>query len=213
MGVTLNTPVVRHPEHPLRAGVYARIRYEDALDLPKQGQARQAFAKQKGWTIALIEHEMAAEPTIRLNARDRVIKAAQAGDLDVIVAWKLDRIARSLPALVSLLEILDASNVSLATLADDFDFTSERGPELMRIMWADPAWLRGCCPKLRIWLPRGSASGRSPGGLASIPRPSRGCSDSTAADKPTLYAALARHRLMSLKPMTSRAAPATAEAT
>lgn len=119
---------------PLRAALYARIRYEDALDLPKQGQALKAFAEQKGWTVSLLEHEVAAEDAVRLNARDRLLKAVRAGEVDVIVAWKLDRIARSLPELVSLLDLLQAHDVGMATLADDFDFTSERGPELRRII-------------------------------------------------------------------------------
>lgn len=119
---------------PLRAALYARIRYEDALDLPKQGQALRAFAEQRGWAVALLEHEVAAESAVRLYARDRLLKAVRAGGVDVVVAWKLDRIARSLPELVSLLDLLQAHEVGLATLADDFDFTGERGPELRRII-------------------------------------------------------------------------------
>ena len=127
--------MVTHPlDRPLRAGLYARIRYEDALDLPKQGHALKAFAEQKGWTVTLIEHEIAAETAVRLCARDRLLKAVRAEEVDVVVAWKLDRIARSLPELVSLLDLLGAHGASLATLADDFDFTSERGPELTRVI-------------------------------------------------------------------------------
>lgn len=126
--------VTRHLDRPLRAALYARIRYEDALDLPKQGQALKAFAEQRGWAVALLEHEVAAEDAVRLNARDRLLKAVRAGAVDVVIAWKLDRIARSLPELVSLLDLLQAHDVGLATLADDFDFTGERGPELRRII-------------------------------------------------------------------------------
>ncbi|HWQ09690.1 MAG TPA: recombinase family protein, partial [Holophaga sp.] len=119
---------------PLRAGVYARIRLEDALDLPKQGHALAAFAEQKGWQVALTELETVGETARRLPARERLLEAARENRLDVVVAWKLDRIARSLPELVSLLEGLRAAGVSVATLADDFDFTGERGAELMRIL-------------------------------------------------------------------------------
>ena len=119
---------------PLRAGVYARIRLEDALDLPKQGHALAAFAEQKGWQVALTELETAGETARRLPARERLLGAARTGGLDVIVVWKLDRIARSLAELVALLEGLRAADVAVATLADDFDFTGERGTELMRIL-------------------------------------------------------------------------------
>jgi DNA invertase Pin-like site-specific DNA recombinase len=119
---------------PLRAALYARIRDEDALDLPKQGHALRAFAEQRGWFVVLAEQEVAAENAVRLNARERLLKAVRAAELDVVVVWKLDRIARSLPELVSLLDLLQAHDVALATLADDFDFTSDRGPELHRII-------------------------------------------------------------------------------
>jgi DNA invertase Pin-like site-specific DNA recombinase len=124
-----------HPApSPLRAAVYARIRLEDALDLPKQGHALTAFAEQKGWRVVLMEHELARESAKRFPAWDRLLQATKNGELDVIVAWKLDRIARSLPELVSLLDGLRAHGVALATLADDFDFTSEDGLRLMRIV-------------------------------------------------------------------------------
>lgn len=126
--------VMRHPDKPLRAALYARIRFEDALDLPKQGHALEALAAQKGWTVVRAEHEQAGETARRLPARERLLKAARNGELDVIVAWKLDRIARSLPELVSLLDTLKSHGVALATLADDFDFTAEEGPRLMRIV-------------------------------------------------------------------------------
>ena len=120
------------PAPPLRAAVYARTRFEDALDLPKQGYALAAFAEQKGWRIVLKEHELAGAK--RLPARGRLLQAARKGELDVIIAWKLDRIAGSLPELVSLIDGLQAHGVALATLADDFDFTSAEGPRLLRIV-------------------------------------------------------------------------------
>lgn len=122
------------PRNPLRAAVYARIRLEDALDLPKQGHALAAFAEQKGWRVVLKELEQAGENARRLPARERLLEAARRGELDVVVAWKLDRIARSLPELVSLLDGLNSRGVGLATLADDFDFTTEEGPRLARIV-------------------------------------------------------------------------------
>ncbi len=121
-------------QEPLRAAVYARIRMEDALDLPMQGHALVSFAEQKGWRVVRKELERAAENARRLPARERLLAAARRGELDVVVAWKLDRIARSLPELVSLLDRLSGRGVGLATLADDFDFTSEEGPRLMRIV-------------------------------------------------------------------------------
>lgn len=122
------------PSEPLRAAVYARTRQEDALDLPKQGHALAAFAEQKGWRVVLKEHENAGGSARRLPARERLLQAARNGELEVIVAWKLDRIAGSLPELVTLLDGLKSQGVALATLADDFDFTSEEGPRLARII-------------------------------------------------------------------------------
>ena len=122
------------PLGPLRAAVYARTRSEDALDLPKQGHALVAFAEQKGWHVVRQAQELAGASARRLPARERLLQAAREGELDVIVAWKLDRFAGSLPELVSLLDGLSSLGVGLATLADDFDFTSEEGLRLTRIV-------------------------------------------------------------------------------
>jgi DNA invertase Pin-like site-specific DNA recombinase len=120
------------PCPPLRAALYARVRQEDALDLAKQGHALEAFAEQRDWRVVMKELE---EPGARrLPARERLLAAAHRGEADVLVAWKLDRIAGSLPELLSLLEGLHAKGVALATLADDFDFTSREGPRLMHIL-------------------------------------------------------------------------------
>jgi len=120
------------PHPPLRAALYARTRQEDALDLSKQGHALQAYAEQQGWQVVLKELEQPGAR--RLPARERLLAAARSGDVEVLVAWKLDRIARSLPELLTLLEGLNARGVALATLADDFDFTSQEGPRLMHIL-------------------------------------------------------------------------------
>lgn len=120
------------PVPPLRAAIYALARQEDALDLPKQGLALEAFAVQKGWQVVLKELEQPGAR--RLPARERLLRAARNGEVEVLVAWKLDRIARSLPELVALLDALNAKGVGLATLADDFDFTSREGPRLMHIL-------------------------------------------------------------------------------
>lgn len=118
---------------PLRAGLYARIRMEDALDLPMQGHALASFAALKGWTVVARELEAVPEHATRLPALDRLLKAALAGELDVLVAWKLDRLARSLPELIERVERLAAEGVAVATVADDVNLAGEPGRELRRI--------------------------------------------------------------------------------
>ncbi len=118
---------------PLRAGLYARIRREDALDLPMQGHALESFAAMKGWTVALKVLEAVPEHATRLPALDRLLRAAHGGQIEVVVAWKLDRLARSLPELIERVELLAADGVAVATVADDVNLAGEAGRELRRI--------------------------------------------------------------------------------
>jgi DNA invertase Pin-like site-specific DNA recombinase len=118
--------------HPIRAIVYARIRMEDALDLPMQAHTLVAFAETRGWTVVAKELEAVAEDATRFPGRERLLKAAAAGSMDVIVVWKLDRIVRGLGELTALLDRLATHGVKLATLADDFDFTGHDANELHR---------------------------------------------------------------------------------
>ncbi len=118
----------------MRAGIYARIRYEDALDLPMQVEALEAFVRLKGWTIVLREAETEQKPSGRLPAREGLLHAAKNGQIDVIVVWKVDRFARSLAEFACIVETLHAQNVSFASLADDFDLSGSQGPLLRRVL-------------------------------------------------------------------------------
>ena len=124
------------PDRKLRAGIYARIRSEDALDLVKQGQVLASFAEQKGWHVARIHHETASDHVVRLSALDQLLQAVRRSEIDVVVAWKLDRVALNLPALFTFVETLRSHDAGLITFVDDFDFNAGEGSKLTRLVRA-----------------------------------------------------------------------------
>ena len=58
---------------------------------------------------------------------NKLIESARNGEFDLLVIWKLDRLARSLSHLVSLITELKALKIELISLRDNLDFTTAQG--------------------------------------------------------------------------------------
>jgi site-specific DNA recombinase len=57
---------------------------------------------------------------------------ARLADVDAVVTWKLDRLARSLPHLLKLAERFEAAGVQLVTADGEVDTTSAAGKAFLR---------------------------------------------------------------------------------
>jgi len=83
-----------------RAGVYARISSDDEGDAPGVRRQREdclALIERKGWGVAGVFEDndiSAADKRKRRPGFEQLLAAIDAGELDAIVSWDLDRLVR-----------------------------------------------------------------------------------------------------------------------
>ena len=60
-------------------------------------------------------------------ALSRLLAAAQSGTVDVIVAYKVDRLTRSLVDFARMVELFDATGLSFVSVTQQFNTTTSMG--------------------------------------------------------------------------------------
>jgi len=58
---------------------------------------------------------------------NRLMESARRKEFDILIVWKLDRLARSLSHLIALITELNALDIELISLRDSIDFTTIQG--------------------------------------------------------------------------------------
>jgi len=95
-------------------------------------------ALQRGWEVAgeyVDEGESGAKDS--RPALDRMMADAQAGKLDLVAVWKLDRLGRSLPHLLRLLDQFQGWGVGFVSLRDaGIDTTTAAGRLMLQLVGA-----------------------------------------------------------------------------
>jgi putative DNA-invertase from lambdoid prophage Rac len=109
-----------------RIAIYARVSTHDQQTLPMQLTAMRAYAKRKGWQIALKVEEVGSGTKTRPR-REELLRAARRKEIDTIVVWRLDRWGRSLVDLVGTLQELVALKVGFVSLSEALDLTTPSG--------------------------------------------------------------------------------------
>jgi DNA invertase Pin-like site-specific DNA recombinase len=67
---------------------------------------------------------------------NKVLAMIEAGEVDVVVAWHLDRLTRNMADLERLILLCEKHNVSVATATGDIDLTNDTGRMVARILAA-----------------------------------------------------------------------------
>jgi site-specific DNA recombinase len=122
-----------------RAGIYLRI--SKALDGSTLGVERQfppceKLCADRGWTVVetYTDNDVSAYRRKKRPAYERMLKDAQAGIIDAIVAWHPDRLSRD-PDIdnIRIIDLHDHHSVLIATvLAGDHDLSTSAGRMMFR---------------------------------------------------------------------------------
>lgn len=120
-----------------RAALYARVSTKDQ-DPALQLRDLRALAEQRGWNVVQEYVDLGVSGVKESRpALDRMLADAQAGRLDVVAAWKLDRLGRSLQHLLRVLDDLASWHVSFVSARDPgLDATSATGTLLLHLLGA-----------------------------------------------------------------------------
>jgi DNA invertase Pin-like site-specific DNA recombinase len=121
-----------------RVGLYLRVSTKNGQTVDNQRQAiTEAIGRRQGWIIA---DEFPDEGISGAKGRDkrpefdRLLKEVVRGKIDVVAAWSVDRLGRSLQDLVGFLGELNAAGCDLYLEKQAVDTTTPAGKALFQML-------------------------------------------------------------------------------
>ena len=108
----------------LTAAIYARVSTLDQ-DHDMQTHELREYAARMGWTV--VEYTEKVSSVKKRPQLERLMADASLRKFDIVIVWRLDRFARSLPQLLENVRQLDAAGVRFICSAQGID-TDQRNP-------------------------------------------------------------------------------------
>lgn len=129
---------------PVRCAIYTRKSTEHGLELEfnsldAQRDACEAYIKSQasqGWRAVLQHYDDPAYSGGNLDrpALQQLLKDIDAGWIDVIVVYKIDRLTRSLADFAKLVEAFDAKSISFVAVTQQFNTTTSMGRLTLNVL-------------------------------------------------------------------------------
>lgn len=119
-----------------RAALYLRVSTSEQTT-ENQKIALEELCKQRGWEIVQIYEDAGisgAKGRDKRPALDAALKDATRGRYDVLVAWAVDRLGRSLTGLIDTLQTLQSASVGLVLHQQGMDTTSPAGRAMLGLL-------------------------------------------------------------------------------
>ncbi|WP_207792060.1 recombinase family protein [Siccirubricoccus phaeus] len=128
----------------LRCAVYTRKSTDEGLEkefnsLDAQRDACEAFIasqRAEGWVLVPDRYDDGgvSGATLERPALQRLLRDIEAGRVDVVVVYKIDRLSRSLMHFAKLVEVFDANNVTFVSVTQSFNTTTSMGRLTLNIL-------------------------------------------------------------------------------
>jgi DNA invertase Pin-like site-specific DNA recombinase len=130
---------------PRRAALYVRVS-TDKQTVQNQIEALTAIAEGRGWTIVETYSDVGISGAKERRDRpglDRMLNDASRGKFDVVMAWAIDRVGRSLIDLLNTIQTLEACGVDIIFDQQAIDTTTPMGKCMFSIAGAFAEFERG----------------------------------------------------------------------
>jgi DNA invertase Pin-like site-specific DNA recombinase len=128
----------------LRCAVYTRKSTDEGLEkefnsLDAQRDACEAFIasqRAEGWVLVpdYYDDGGVSGGTLERPALQRLLRDIEAGRVDVVVVYKIDRLSRSLMHFAKLVEVFDANEVTFVSVTQSFNTTNSMGRLTLNIL-------------------------------------------------------------------------------
>jgi DNA invertase Pin-like site-specific DNA recombinase len=135
---------MKPPVRKLRCAVYTRVSTDERLDqefnsLDAQREAGQAYIdsqKHEGWLKVPDRYDDGgfSGGSLQRPALQRLLRDVEAGRIDVIVVYKVDRLSRSLTDFARIVELFERHGVSFVSVTQAFNTTSSMGRLTLNIL-------------------------------------------------------------------------------
>jgi DNA invertase Pin-like site-specific DNA recombinase len=156
-----------------RAAIYVRVS-TDRQTVENQIAALSAVAAARGWRVAEVFEDAGISGAKSRRDRpglDRMLKEAQRGRFDVVMAWAIDRVGRSLVDLLNTIQTLEACGVDLYLDQQSIDTTTPAGRLMFQVTGAFAEFERSMIrERVHAGLRRARASGKTLGRPLNDPK-------------------------------------------
>ncbi len=170
-----------------RAAIYARVSTLNGQTPENQLMQLRGVAEKAGWTVVgeFVDHGISgAKGRDQRPAFDRLCRAATRREVDVVMAWSVDRLGRSLQDLVAFLGDLQASDVDLYLHQQGVDTTTPGGRALFQMMGVFAEFERAMMrDRIKAGLARARAQGKRLGRPPVPPEVEQAIRDARAEGK------------------------------
>jgi DNA invertase Pin-like site-specific DNA recombinase len=136
--------MTRKPSRKIRCAIYTRKSSEEGLEmefnsLDAQREACEAFVasqKQEGWIVLpdVYDDGGVSGGTLERPALQRLLADIEAGRIDVVVVYKIDRLSRALMDFAKLVEVFDRHSVTFVSVTQQFNTTTSMGRLTLNIL-------------------------------------------------------------------------------
>ncbi|WP_018043882.1 recombinase family protein [Methylobacterium sp. 88A] len=137
-------PSKTHAPKILRCAIYTRKSTEHGLDqafnsLDNQREAAEAYIKSQaheGWRLLPEAYDDGGVSggSLERPALQRLLAEVEAGRVDVVVVYKVDRLTRALSDFAKLVELFDAHGVSFVSVTQAFNTTNSMGRLTLNVL-------------------------------------------------------------------------------
>ena len=136
--------MARKPSRKVRCAIYTRKSSEEGLEmefnsLDAQREACEAYIasqKQEGWIVLpdVYDDGGVSGGTLERPALQRLLADIEAGRIDVVVVYKIDRLSRALMDFAKLVEVFDRHSVTFVSVTQQFNTTTSMGRLTLNIL-------------------------------------------------------------------------------
>ena len=133
-----------HPQSPIRCAIYTRKSTEEGLgqefnSLDAQRECAEAYIysqRQQGWVALPERYDDGGYSGAHLDrpALQRLLQDIQAGGIDVVVIYKVDRLSRSLFDFAGLMQVFERHGVSFVSVTQQFNSSTPMGRLTLNIL-------------------------------------------------------------------------------
>ena len=119
-----------------RVALYVRVS-TDHQTIKNQMQELEAVAERHGWHVAAVFKDQGISGAKGRDERpglDKLMQALARREIDLVAAWSVDRLGRSLLDLVGMLQEMHAKNVDLYLHQQGIDTTTPSGKAMFQMM-------------------------------------------------------------------------------
>ena len=127
------------PDHttPKRAALYLRVSTKNGQTVENQRRQLRKVAKHRGWKIVATYQDEGISGAKGRDKRpgfDKLLKDAARGEFDIVAAWSVDRLGRSLKGLIEFLSEIHALEIDLYLDQQGVDTTTPAGEAMFGML-------------------------------------------------------------------------------